>query len=158
MKFEKHLTTANKSARGPNWIHGTENNPILDLADVTKTTYIEPPIDANPLIFTGDGKLLSGTIARQHTGLVWETIEEANTYSKANSAKIAPEISLFDFFERRVRERQLNQADSNLILSIARVWGDIVGEPIEKQSLKFFWLEECVGGGELLSISPTLRR
>jgi len=28
------------------------------------------------------------------------------------------------------------------------MWGDFVGEPIEKQSMKYFWLEECIEGGK----------
>lgn len=33
------------------------------------------------------------------------------------------------------------------------MWGDFVGEPIEKQSLRFFWLEECIEGENLFLAS-----
>ena len=53
-----------------------------------------------------------------------------------------------DFFKGEVKRRQLDDASSQLILQMARMWGDFVGEPIEKQSLRFFWLEECIEGGK----------
>lgn len=53
-----------------------------------------------------------------------------------------------DFFKSKVREKQLDEKSSKYVLQMARMWGDFVGEPIEKQSLKYFWLEECIEGGK----------
>ena len=58
-----------------------------------------------------------------------------------------PEESLMDFFKAKVEEKELDSRSSKIVLQMARMWGDFVGEPIEKQSLKFFWLEECIEGG-----------
>ena len=52
-----------------------------------------------------------------------------------------------DFFKSEVLARGLDDFSSKVVLQMAHVWGDFVGEPIEKQSLKFFWLEECIEGG-----------
>ena len=52
-----------------------------------------------------------------------------------------------DFFKSEVQAKGLDDQTSRLVLQMAQMWGDFVGEPIEKQSLKFFWLEECIEGG-----------
>ena len=53
-----------------------------------------------------------------------------------------------DFFRSEAKGKGLDDASSKLIFQMARMWGDFVGEPIEKQSLRFFWLEECIEGGK----------
>ena len=149
--------TLNKGS-GPNWIHGTENNPILDLAKETNTACFSPPIDIPTSVYSEDGYFVDRDTAATQTALVWETITEAYKESDDNSATIPPEMSLLDFFKRRVEEQNIGEAAAKQILQIARVWGDVVGEPIEMQSLKFFWLEECIEGGDLNSLaysSPT---
>lgn len=86
--------------------------------------------------------------AKKHSELVWEIISEAFKYSNQNSASIPPEKSLVDFFRSAIREKALDEPSSDLVLQMAQLWGAFVGEPIEKQSLKFFWLEECIEGGK----------
>ena len=61
-------------------------------------------------------------------------------------------MSLLDFFEAKTQEERLSDDSVKLVLQIARMWGDFVGEPIEKQSLKYFWLEECIEGGEYMAL------
>ena len=53
-----------------------------------------------------------------------------------------------DYFRSEVKGKKLDDASSKLVFQMARMWGDFVGEPIEKQSLRFFWLEECIEGGK----------
>ena len=36
---------------------------------------------------------------------------------------------------------------TNLLLQMAELCGAFVGSPVYRQSLKFFWLEECIDGG-----------
>lgn len=112
---------------------------------------MSPPVDAPPSIYDESGKMLEESVAAHQASLVWETVEEATQYSKDNCSTIPPHLSLMDFFKKRLRERKLDDAATKQILQIALVWGDIVGEPIETQSLKYFWLEECVGGGMYLT-------
>lgn len=85
--------------------------------------------------------------SQEQTGKVWETIEEAYKYSRDNAGSIPSDRSLLDFFKMRFEEQNFDPAATKQMLQIARVWGDVVGEPIERQSLKFFWLEECLEGG-----------
>ena len=95
-------------------------------------------------------------VAKEHYDLMWGIIASAFKLSKENCASIPAEESLLDYFTVKLTEMQLHEESSKLVLSMARTWGDFVGEPIEKQSLKFFWLEECIEGGEPDSDDTTL--
>ena len=79
--------------------------------------------------------------------LTWGIIGNAFTYSNDHKASIPSEKSLMDFFKSEVQAKDLDDQTAKLVLQMAQIWGDFVGEPIEKQSLKFFWLEECIEGG-----------
>ena len=81
------------------------------------------------------------------SALTWGIIADAFSYCSDHKASIPPEKSLMDFFKSEVQAKGLDDQTSKLVLQMAQIWGDFVGEPIEKQSLKFFWLEECIEGG-----------
>jgi hypothetical protein len=90
---------------------------------------------------------------------VWTIIEQAMKYSNKESASIPAERSLFDYFEEQVEKlfpdedggitNQKAKIKRETILRMAEMWGAFVGSPIQKQSLKFFWLEECIDGENL---------
>lgn len=52
-----------------------------------------------------------------------------------------------DYFHTSLKEKKLAEDSSTLVLQMARIWGDFIGDPIETQSLKYLWLEECIDGG-----------
>jgi hypothetical protein len=86
--------------------------------------------------------------------IVWGIIAQAMKFSNEESANIPAEKSLYNFFEEQVAEMfpsKDNEAKSRreTILQIAEMWGAFVGSPIQTQSLKFFWLEECIDGENL---------
>ena len=88
-----------------------------------------------------------------HSNIVWSIISDAFKYSNDFSGTIPPEESLLDFFKTKIKEQGLDARSSKFVLQMARMWGDFVGEPIEKQSLKFFWLEECIEGGQCIALT-----
>ena len=106
-----------------------------------------PIPDVPPSLFDHAGRLVDSSRTKEHNDIMWSIISDAFKESKENSSSIASEKSLMDYFNEKVKELQLNQESSKLVLTMAQTWGDFVGEPIEKQSLKFFWLEECIEGG-----------
>ncbi|KAF2628537.1 amine oxidase [Macroventuria anomochaeta] len=129
---------------GPNWIHGTDNNPILDLANETNTTTMN--WDA------------------ENTELVWSIIEQAMKHSNAECATIDLEKSLYNFFEEAVgklytdvKEDEAKKKKRETILQMSEMWGAFVGSEIQKQSLKFFWMEECIDG-ENLFVAGTYKK
>lgn len=52
---------------------------------------------------------------------------------------------MFDFFKDKVAERgDLSSPEKETCLEGSKLWGSYVGDPVERQSLRFFWLEECI--------------
>jgi monoamine oxidase len=94
--------------------------------------------------------------ASENEEIVWSIIEKAMKYSNANSANIPAEKSLYNFFEEQVEllfppksENETAKRKRDSILQMAEMWGAFVGSPVQTQSLKFFWLEECIDGENL---------
>ena len=130
---------------GPNWIHGTENNPILDVARRSRTVTQE--WEERQTCFDSDGSQMSDAEATELSESVWGAIAKAFEYSDGHSASIPSSESLMDYFEREIPKRESDGKKVTKILKMAQMWGAFVGEPIERQSLKFFFLEECIEGG-----------
>ena len=84
---------------------------------------------------------------QKHSEIVWGIIADAFKLSNAESASIPSSKSLLDFFKEKVKEKDLEDESKKLVLQMCRIWGDFVGDIIDKQSLKYFWLEECIEGG-----------
>jgi len=137
--------------RGPNWIHGTECNPILDLARETETITLKPEAASFSAAVDQLGLTMPEVKVKEHNELMWGVIDDAFTYSKEGSTSIPQDRSLYDFFQTRLKEKSLNPASSEIVLQMARIWGDFIGDPIQKQSLKYLWLEDCIDGGWILS-------
>ncbi|KAI9819708.1 MAG: hypothetical protein M1832_003942 [Thelocarpon impressellum] len=177
---------------GPNWIHGTQENPMLSLAKETGTS-LHSWGDRQSM-FDENGASVDRESAGMLSSIMWETIAEAFAYSNENSDEIGPDESLLDFFRSRLagepkyematttphpeqgdtkntlRGDLPNQVDVNSgnggkrigplseelrqkVLWVSEVWGAYVGEPIGSQSLKYFWLEECIDGENLFVAS-----
>ena len=139
-----------KIIRGSNWIHGSNNNPILELARKLNSVCFEPPDgeDAKLPVYDESGVEIDSQIAIPHSSDAWDIVEEAIRYSQEdNGASIPPNISLMDYFREAVKARNYPEARQKLILKMAHMWSNIVGEPIDQQSLRYMWLEECIEGG-----------
>ncbi|KAF2792339.1 amine oxidase [Melanomma pulvis-pyrius CBS 109.77] len=155
--FDYYVKCKTKSSleRGPNWIHGTESNPILDLAKQTNTMTMT--WDERQSVFDHLGNQMSEEKAAEGTELVWTIIGEAMKHSNEDSATIPVDKSLYNFFEEKVDKMfpAMVEGDSEAkrkketILQMAEMWGAFVGSPIQTQSLRFFWLEECIDGENL---------
>ena len=115
--------------------------------------------DGRQSVFDHLGRHLSDADAAENTELVWTIIEKAMKLSNEASATISAEKSLYDFFKEQVVEMfpskttdhddQEAKGKRAMILRMAEMWGAFVGSPIQRQSLKFFWLEECIDGENL---------
>ena len=135
---------------GPNWIHGTNDNPMLDLAEKTKTAVSS--WDARSYVFDESGSLFQVDEGERYAGIMWDIVQDAFKHSNAETASIPSSKSLADFFQEQVavkipesepdfaRKRQI-------VVQMSDMWGAFVGSPVERQSLKYFWLEECIDGG-----------
>lgn len=137
---------------GPNWIHGTKSNPILDIARETDTAV--GSWDGGSHVFDEDGKLYGLEEGEGYLEMMWDIVQAAFKYSNKHSAEIDPSESLRDFYEVKLRElipetTEGWQRKREIVLQTADLWGAWVGSPVERQSLKYFWLEECIEGGRL---------
>ena len=84
---------------------------------------------------------------------MWDIVQAAFKHSNKYSAEIDPSESLLDFFKVKLKElipesTEDWQRTREIVLQMADLWGAFVGSPVERQSLKFFWLEECIEGGK----------
>nr|POE49270.1 protein flowering locus d [Quercus suber] len=137
---------------GPNWIHGSNNNPIMQIAEATETEL--HAWDENELLYGTDGKPINASEAAEYSSLLWEdgVIADAFRHSEQNHDTIDPKRSLYDFFVERVpamfvtEPADVAKRKRETLLRMAKMWGAYVGDSVTTQSLKFFWLEECIEG------------
>ncbi|KIW03549.1 uncharacterized protein PV09_05310 [Verruconis gallopava] len=144
---------------GPNWIHGTQNNPILDLVHSTETATHD--WGERQVAFGPDGTEIPEELAGENAEMLWSLIGEAFKYSNACSAQINEKTSLMDYIrdhvdEKLVSQMMLSNADAEemkhrkgLVLKLAEMWGGFIGATTSTQSLRFLWLEECLEGENL---------
>lgn len=154
--FSNKKTLADRLDSGPNWIHGTDDNPILDLAKETKTVTMN--WDGRQSVFDSIGNHMPDKEAAENSEHVWAIIEQAMKFSNEESANIPAERSLYEYFQEQVVKMFPAKNDEatkkqQIILEMAEMWGAFVGSPIQTQSLKFFWLEECIDGENLFVAS-----
>ncbi|KAL9591469.1 MAG: hypothetical protein Q9179_007691 [Wetmoreana sp. 5 TL-2023] len=137
---------------GPNWFHGINGNPILDLARELGAIAMSVP-ELPPSIYDQVGRLLGKEESQQCFELFWGIIEEAFQYSNKESASIPQDQSLLDFFKIKVQEKNLSEPIKKRVLDLCESWGDYIGGTIDRQSLKYFFLEETVDEGNLFLAS-----
>lgn len=129
---------------GPNWIHGTKGNPIMELAQKTKTTVVSP--DEDGALFDTQGHRRPNAQAAQLSATIWGMVIDAFKHSDQHTEDIDPQTSLYDHFRAILAKQSLTKDEEHDLLRESEMWGPFVGDPIQKQSLKFFWLEECIEG------------
>lgn len=146
---------------GANWIHGTTDNPIMDLVRETKTTV--GVWDNRSYVFDEDGQLLPLEEGEKFSTMMWNIIEDAFEYSNRHGSEIDPERTLLDFFHEEATKRIPDTEEGyerkrRILLQMAELWGNFVGSPLGRQSLKFFWLEECIEGGRVPEFRSATQR
>lgn len=82
---------------------------------------------------------------------------QAFEHSTKNTSTIDPKESLYDFFKEKAEElfpdATEHESQRKTMMQFSEMWGAMVGSSVHKQSLKYFWLEECIEGGMLLPLS-----
>lgn len=98
-------------------------------------------------IFDRNGVPIPEEKAKKLSDLRWTLVEEAFPYSEVNKESIPPDSSLYDFLVKRTSELKMDPDDRQLLLDMSEMWGCYIGDPIQRQSLRFAFLEDCCGGG-----------
>ncbi|KAL8669192.1 MAG: hypothetical protein Q9168_006204, partial [Polycauliona sp. 1 TL-2023] len=99
-----------------------------------------------PSVYDQSGSLLSVEDGQKCSELMWTIIEEGFKYSNQGAESIPQDQSLLDFFKVKVKEKNIPQVTADWVLEYCRSWGDYVGGHIDRQSLKYLWLEETLDG------------
>lgn len=110
--------------------------------------------DEEQSVIDSDGKPMDPTEASEYGRLLWDDglIAAAFKYSNENGKSIPPSRSLYDFFKEKAQELFTDLPNEEAerkrlgLLQACEMWGAYVGSPVQRQSLKFFWLEECIEG------------
>lgn len=106
------------------------------------------PEGGDHVTFSQDGQPVHDDINSKVQEFVWTTISEAFEYSNRLGESIPAQQSLLDFFRERVQQSDFSEEEQSLCLDACKLWGAYVGDQVDRQSLKFFRLEECVGGSK----------
>ena len=127
----------------------TGYNPIVELAKETGT-----PLHRwreNTLLVDGEGCLVAPLEANKALKQVWEILGAAMEYSRKCNEELDSSMSLYSFFEswcdRALQFGDMTEREVELVLGMSQMWGAYVGDRVEIQSLKYFYLEDCIEGG-----------
>jgi hypothetical protein len=136
---------------GASWIHGTRDNPIVDLANKAKSVTVA--CNTVYSICDSKGLWLDRETAKRYYEEVWEILELAIEKSHANTESISDSAKLMDFFreevQKRCSQREHGEADAVLLEQVVDMWGAFMGDDGERQSLKSIWLDAGIEGGTL---------
>ncbi|GAB7329658.1 hypothetical protein MBLNU13_g01397t1 [Cladosporium sp. NU13] len=110
--------------------------------------------DEEQSVIDSKGEPMDPAEAAEYGCLLWDDglISAAFKYSNENCKAIPASRSLYDFFEEKAQELFTHLPDEEAkrkrlgLLQACEMWGAYVGSPVQRQSLKFFWLEECIEG------------
>ncbi|RYP91101.1 hypothetical protein DL770_002757 [Monosporascus sp. CRB-9-2] len=140
---------------GASWIHGTEGNPLVALAEKAGTTTIA--CGAVYSICASDGNWLPRDLARDHYEEVWEILDLAVEKSRKEYASLPDDAKMMDFFREEVSRRcpqaGVSEAHEVLLRQIVEMWGAFMGNDCERQSLKNLWLDAGLEGDNLFAAS-----
>lgn len=144
---------------GASWIHGTQGNPLVALAEKAGATTVA--CGAVYSICDSKADWLNRDIACSRYEEVWEILEMAIEKSRNETASLSDTVKMMDFFRGEVGRRRPQdkhpEAYEILMMKIVEMWGAFMGDDCERQSLKNLWLDAGLEGGMLgVGISPLM--
>ncbi|KAI4223594.1 MAG: hypothetical protein L6R36_005303 [Xanthoria steineri] len=133
---------------GASWIHGTQGNPIVHLAEKAMSTTIACNLVHS--ICDLNGVWLSAATAWHQYAKVWEILEMAMDKNE-NEAHLLPDSAkMMEFFREELDKRCLEAIEpeilSNLMIQIVEMWGAFMGSDCEIQGMINLYLDaglEC---------------
>ncbi|KAL8982291.1 MAG: hypothetical protein Q9205_003153 [Flavoplaca limonia] len=134
---------------GASWIHGTEGNPMVHLAEKACSTTLA--CSAVYSICDSIGVWLGSDTARRHYEEVWEILEVVMDKSRTETSTLQDSVKMMDFFRQELGRRCLGEKEpatyKNLMSQIVEMWGAFMGDDCERQGLKNLWLDAGLEGG-----------
>ena len=125
---------------GANFIHGTEGNPLADIAEEVASKYVYA--FALRRFYDSRGKSADDDTKSFIFKKIMEYASGASTYSREND--VDKERSLGDYCEEQLYkdEEVHNEHTRQLIASGMKMLSGMAACDIEKLSLKYYWMEE----------------
>lgn len=134
---------------GASWIHGTQGNPFVGLAEKVGATTV--PCGAVHSICDQNGNWLNSDSAQNLYEEVWEIVEMAMEKSRKEYSVLPDSTRMMDFFREEVKRRRLQAKNPEvyevLMVQIVEMWGAFMGNECVYQSLKSLWLDAGLEGG-----------
>ncbi|KFA70717.1 hypothetical protein S40288_07605 [Stachybotrys chartarum IBT 40288] len=122
---------------GASWIHGTQGNPLVDLAKEAGATTV--PCGAVDSICDPDGNWLGKDVAKKYYEEVWEILNIAMDRSAGEHMSISDSETMLNFFQQEVRKRRSQseqpEAYEALMIQIVEMWGAFMGEESRQDSV-----------------------
>ena len=112
----------------------------MSIAQATKSVALDP--EGKMIMLSPEGHLIDEEIASKIREFVSESVAEAFQYSNQQKENISAKTSVLSFFQEKLDDTDFSDAEKQLCLELLRFEGAGIGESIERQSLKFFSLEE----------------
>lgn len=110
------------------------------------------------MIYDTNGKLLDEATTMKLAEWMWTTVDEGFVFSTKNKDSIPASMSLYDYCCKQLEKTNFTEAEKAACKEFSKFWGAYVGEPVERQSMKFFCLEECIEGSKSFRHPQSTRR
>lgn len=125
---------------GANFIHGTDQNPLSDIASKVKSTFVSSL--SLRRCFDGDGHAVDAETAGLIFAKTWEYSAAASDHSRWND--VDKNQSVDDFFRQRLREdKDLKDEKTKYFVGTGlELHSSITACDLDKLSLKYYWMED----------------
>lgn len=125
---------------GANFIHGTNGNPLADIAKKVNSTFV---VDLNMRkYYDSDGKAVDKKTTRLLFGKVWEYNKAASKYSRENT--VDKDANVKDFCEECLQNDEDVKSEKmrELVETGIDMLSGIAACDLDKLSLKYYWMED----------------
>lgn len=125
---------------GANFIHGTDDNPLSDIAEKVGSTLIHNI--SMRRYYDRTGRPLDSKTANFLYRKVWEYSDAASDYSRQE--EVDPKLSVEDFCQDKLnRDKEIESGEMrSLVGNAVDMLSGIAACDLDKLSLKYYWMED----------------
>ena len=125
---------------GANFIHGTEGNPLAEIAEKVGSTYVD---SLNIRKYYDErGKRIDQDTCALIYNKVWEYSDAASDYSRQYN-NLDPKLSMEDFCIGRLEDDdEVAKKDKENVKSGIEMLAGVAACDLKELSLKYYWMED----------------
>jgi len=125
---------------GANFIHGTEGNPLAEIAERVGSTYVDS-LNIRKY-YDAHGKCIDQDTCALIYKKVWEYSDAAADYSR-QCEDVDPKLSMEDFCIGRLEsDKEVHKKDKHYVKSGIEMLAGVAACNLKKVSLKYYWMED----------------